>query len=307
VWNNPAKRQRMPGVAATIYDDQITIRELAEECTERHSLEVLEGTINRTLIELECKKQGIAVTEDDIDRETARMALAGVKAKSDGSPDVKAWLDLIAKKGISLDVYRYDAVWPTVALKKLVGDTVKVTEEDIQKGYEANYGERIRCLAIVLNDERRAQQVFEMARKKNTSENFGKLAAQYSVEPGSQALQGEVPPIRQHGGQPILEKEAFQLKTGELSGVIQVSDKFIILRCEGRTEPVKVDFAAAHDEIHRDLYEKKLRLAMAERFESMQEAAVIDNYLANTSHSPKPSKATPSTAHLPTLRQIPSR
>ena len=30
---------------------------------------------------------------------------------------------------------------------------------------------------------------------------------------------------------------------------------------------------------------------MAERFESMQEAAMVDNYLANTSHSPKPSKA----------------
>jgi hypothetical protein len=39
----------------------------------------------------------------------------------------------------------------------------------------------------------------------------------------------------------------------------------------------------------------------------MQESATIDNYLANTSHSPKPSKAPPSTARLPTLRQMPSR
>ena len=238
VWNDPARRQRMPGVAATVYDDQITIRELAEQCIARHGREVLEGTINRTLIELECKKQGITVSEEDIDREIERMAAAGVKAKSDGSPDVKAWLALMAKQGVTLDVYRHDAVWPTVAMKKLVADKVKVTEEDLQKGYEANYGERVRCLAIVLNDQRRAQQVFEMARKHNTSEYFGKLAAQYSVEPGSQALQGEVPPIRRHGGQPILEEEAFKLQPGELSGVIQVEDKFVILRCEGRTEPV---------------------------------------------------------------------
>jgi len=47
-------------------------------------------------------------------------------------------------------------------------------------------------------------------------------------------------------------------------------------------------------------------VALTERFEDMQEAAVVDNYLANTSHSPKPSK-TPSTAHLPTLRQMPVR
>ena len=181
-----------------------------------------------------------------------------------------------------------------------------MTEEDLKKGYEANYGQRVRCLAIVLNDARRAQQVFELARKHNTPEYFGKLAAQYSVEPGSQALQGEVPPIRRNGGQPKLEEEAFQLQPGELSGAIQVEDKFIILRCEGRTEPVKVNFAEVRDEIYRDIYEKKLQVAMTERFEEMKESATIDNYLANTSHSPAPSK-TPSTAHLPTLRQIPSR
>jgi parvulin-like peptidyl-prolyl isomerase len=306
VWNDPAKRRKMPGVAATVYDDQITIRELAEQCIARHGREVLEGTINRTLIELECKKQGVAVSEDDIDREIERMAAAGAKTKSDGSPDVKAWLALIAKQGITLDVYRHDAVWPTVAMKKLVADKVKVSDEDLQKGFEANYGERVRCLAIVLNDQRRAQDIFEKARRHNTSEDFGRLAAQYSVEPGSQALLGEVPPIRKNGGQPELEKAAFELHPGELSGIISVEDKFIILRCEGRTKPVVTNFADVRDEIYNDLHEKMLQVAMTERFEAMQEAAAIDNYLANTSHSPTLSKR-PSTAQLPTLRQLPSR
>ncbi len=306
VWNDPVKRRKMPGVAATVYDDQITIRELAEQCIARHGREVLEGTINRTLIELECRKQGVTVTEDDIDREIERMAAAGAKTKSDGSPDVKAWLALMAKQGITLDVYRHDAVWPTVAMKKLVADKVKVTDEDLQKGYEANYGERVRCLAIVLNDQRKAQEVFGMARTNNTAENFGKLAAQYSVEPGSQALQGEVPPIRKNGGQPKLEEEAFKLRDGELSGIISVEDKFVILRCEGRTKPVVSNFNDVKDEIYNDLHEKMLQVAMTDRFEAMQEAATIDNYLANTSHSPTPSKS-PSTAQLPTLRQLPSR
>jgi parvulin-like peptidyl-prolyl isomerase len=213
---------------------------------------------------------------------------------------------LIAKQGITLDVYRHDAVWPTVAMKKLVADKVKVSDEDLQKGFEANYGERVRCLAIVLNDQRRAQDIFEKARRHNTSEDFGRLAAQYSVEPGSQALQGEVPPIRKNGGQPELEKAAFELHPGELSGIISVEDKFVILRCEGRTKPVVTNFADVRDEIYNDLHEKMLQVAMTERFEAMQEAAAIDNYLANTSHSPTLSKR-PSTAQLPTLRQLPSR
>ena len=305
VWNDPARRAQMPGVAALINGDQITLRELAEECVARHGQETLEGMISRKILELACQRQGIAVTEKDIDQEIARAAATGVKSKPDGSPDVAAWLELVTKKqGVPLEVYRNDAVWPSVALKKLVGKKVEVTEEDIRRGYEANYGARVRCLAIVLNDQRHAQQVFEMARRDNTAKHFGELATQYSVEPGSKALAGEVPPIKKYGGQPILEEEAFKLKPGELSGIIQVGDKFIILRCEGYTKLLNVEFAQVRNDIYEDLLEKKLRLAMAECFEKLQESATIDNYLAGTSQSPKkPGEASPSTK-LPKLRQV---
>ena len=67
---------------------------------------------------------------------------------------------------------------------------------------------------------------------------FGELAAKYSVERSTRANFGEVPPIRMYGGQPQLEEEAFALQPGDLSGVINVDDKFIILLCEGYTKPI---------------------------------------------------------------------
>ena len=185
VWNQPAQRARMPGVAATADGTQITIRELAEECIARHGQEILEGAISRKLIEQACKRQNVVVTAAEIDREIARSAASGVKAKPDGSPDVNAWLELVTKKqGMSLEVYRNDVVWPSVALEKLAGDKIVISDEDLRKGFEANYGPRVRCLAIVMNNQRRAQQVFETAQKNNTSENFGDLAAQYSDRAG---------------------------------------------------------------------------------------------------------------------------
>jgi parvulin-like peptidyl-prolyl isomerase len=319
VWNDAAQQARMPGVAAVVNNTQITIRELAEECIARHGQEILEGAIGRKLLEQACRRQNVAVTAADIDQEIARLALAGVKAKPDGSADVDAWLEMVTQKqNTSIDVYRNDMIWPSVALQKLAGNKVVITDDDLRKGFEANYGPRVRCLAIVMNNQRRAQQVFELARKQNTSENFGELAAQYSIEPGSQALRGEVPPIKKFGGQPELEREAFALKPGELSGIIQVDDKFILLRCEGFTEPVaNVKFAAVRDDIYHDLYEKKLRLAMGDCFEKLQESAVIDNYLAGTSHAPKSTSGGPpmqpagssggrTPANLPTLRQVPA-
>src|SRR5690606_15777755 len=101
-----------------------------------------------------------------------------------------------------------------------------------------------------------AQEVWEKARANNTRENFGDLAQQYSVEASSRSLRGEVKPIQKHGGQPLLEKEAFSLQPGELSGIVQVADKFVILRCDGYTEPVKVTFDEVRPMLFEDLREK---------------------------------------------------
>ncbi len=96
-----------------------------------------------------------------------------------------------------------------------------------------------------------------------------------------------MPPIQQFGGQPELEKEAFALKPGEISGIIQMLDKFVILYLEGYTEPVKVKIEEVRNDIYEDIHEKKLRLAMAREFERIKDEAGIDNFLAGTSHSPQ--------------------
>ncbi|MFZ5832765.1 MAG: peptidylprolyl isomerase [Planctomycetota bacterium] len=306
VLNNPVLSRQMPGVAATINGVPIPLSDLAAHCIERHGEEVLDGAINRKLLEQACRSRNIQVTEEDMDEEIARAAAALVPPKADGSPDVEAWIKTVTEEqGITEEIYRADAVWPSVALRKLAIGDVQVTDEDLTRGFEANYGPRVRCRAIVLNNARRAQEVWEMARKKLTVENFGMLAEQYSVEPGSQSLRGEIPPIKRWGGQPVLEEAAFALKTGELSEIVQVTDKYVILLCEGFTEPVDVTFDQVRDEIKHDIFEKKLRLAMAEHFARIQESATIDNYLAGEVQSPqKPGEPSARAPSIPTLRQV---
>lgn len=292
IFNDPAKRKQMPGVAAIINGQQVTMRELAEECIERHGVEVLEGTINRRLLEQALRERNLTVADADLDAEVARAALLMGKVDQAGRPDVQGWLDTVEEEqGIPIDLYVHDAVWPSVALKKLVGDQVEVAPDDLKRGFEANYGPRVRCRAIVFNDLRRAQEVWEMARRNPTVEYFGDLAEQYSVEATSRSLRGQVPPIQRWGGQPLLEEEAFRLQPGELSGVVQVGDKFVMMLCEGKTEPKKVAFEEVQALLREDIYEKKLRIAMAEHFTELQDTAQIDNYLAGTSQSPKAKKA----------------
>ena len=120
------------------------------------------------------------------------------------------------------------------------------------------------------------------------SEFFGRLAEQYSIDP-SRSVQGRVPPIQKWGGLKSLEDQAFALDAGQMSGIVQVNDSYVILYCEGYTPTVKVSISdpTIRRELHDDIHEKKERLAMAEAFQRLKDAAQIDNYLAQTIQSPK--------------------
>ncbi len=289
VINDSELSQRYPGVAALIGDQvQIKTLELAEECIVRYGQDVLQSEVDRTLLLQALKLANKQVSQDDINNEIRRAAEAFGYRKSDGSVDLQAWLTFVTDGNLKkVDFYVADEVWKTCALKKLVETRVGVTEEDLQKGYEANFGAKVECLAIMLRDQRTALKVWQMASANPTEEYFGQLAKQYSVEPASQNNNGQVPPIRRHSGRPELEEEAFSLKSGEISKVVQVGGYFIILYCQGMTEPTVTEFEAVKEYLYQDILEKKMRLAMEDEFLAIRGDAQIDNFLAGTSQSGK--------------------
>lgn len=287
VYNDAKLRDAMPGVVATVNGDRVTMAELGQECLARHGDDVLEVEISHLLLRQALKASGVTLSQEDINSEMDHAAvLAGVVDKS-GKADRNRWVQMAtAEQGVTKEQYYRDSLWPSAALKRLTTGRVEVTDDDLQKGFEANYGEKVRCRAIVLGSLRRAQEVWDKARQNPSVEYFGDLAEEYSIEPSSRSLRGEVPPIRRYSGQPQLEEAAFSLADGQLSGIIQVADKFLILRSEGRTEPIGVVMEEVAHELQNDIFEKKLRLAMSQEFERLRASARIDNYLAGTSHAP---------------------
>lgn len=286
VMNDPELSKRHPGIAAKVDNYEIPLRMLAEECIARFANDMLEIEINRALLLQALKQSGQQVTREDIDNEIIRAAESFGYLTAQGEVDIQAWLNYTTNNDASkIDFYIEDEVWPTCALKKLVANQVSVTDDDMQKGFEANFGPQVEVLAIVLNDHRRALTVWNMASGNPTEEFFGKLAAQYSIEDASRANNGLVPPIQKHGGRPELEREAFSLKVGEISKVVQVDQYYIILYCMGLTEPKVFDFDAVRDTLRSDILEKKTRIAMNETFLKLRDDAQIDNYLTGTSQA----------------------
>lgn len=264
---------------ARVNNELIPYDAVAKECVARYGRDVLDDLINRVIIQQECEKRGVTVTEDEVTREIVRIA-------KKFNLDPAQWCQmLLAERNMTEDHYRKSVIWPMLALKKLAGEQVEITEEELHQAFRRNYGERVKARIIVCRDLRHAQKVWEEARKH--PEEFEKLAQEHSIDPNSRSLGGVVPPIPQFSGNTELENAAFKLKPDEISGIIQgLTGHYYILKCEGRTEQIVRDIAEVQDSLVDELKEAKTQRSVAAVFEKIKEEARVDNYLTSTTTGP---------------------
>ncbi len=277
----PADSAEQGTVLARVNNQTISYDVVAKESVDRHGKEILDNMINRLLIQQECDRQRITISKADVEEEIAKITQ---KYKL---PLDQWYAMLAAERGVSPTQYQNDVIWPMLALRRLAGlqAEAKVSEEDMLKAFERDYGPRVKARMIVVNGNvRQAGQIWEKC--KAEPDKFEDFAAEFSADPATRSLGGAVPPIRQHGGMPQLEEVAFKMKDGEISQIIEVGEQHFILKCEGRTEQVITDPKDVWDELFVQVTEEKTQLAVANTFQEIKDRAEIHNYLDRTSTAP---------------------
>ncbi len=266
----------------------ISYEDLASECIQRNGREVLDNVINRTLIQQACSQAGVSVSDAEVNNEIVRIS------KKFGLP-VDQWEKMLeSERGLTPIQYRRDVIWPMLALKKLAGQDVQITREKMKEAYYDNYGPRVKARMMVLDNLRRAQDIWEKVRA--TPAEFENFARDYSVEPNSRALGGTVPPIRRYSGaHEEIRKAAFKMAAdakketaGEaISGIIQVDmNQYVILKFEGMTDPVPHDEKDVEAQLSEELREREVQKMVAETFDKLKTQARIDNYLTGETSGP---------------------
>ncbi|MCL2347485.1 MAG: peptidylprolyl isomerase [Planctomycetaceae bacterium] len=288
---------RIPDVVATVNGMPIQAKTLAEICAVRYGNEILQAMVIRKIIEQQCQKQNVTVTQEEMQTELSKIAEKILPLTPDGKPDVNALVEMQCREqGLTPEAYFSNVIWPMLALKKMAASAVQVTDEDMTKAYEANFGVRVQALAIFLNSERKAFEVWELARKNLTKENFAQLARDYSVETTTQSTGGQIDPIPKYSGWPQMEEIAFALKPGEISEVIPFDTvngkQYIILYCLGRTEPTSEAYTEeVKKNLYADIYDKKMAIEVDGLLNRFYAGSTIDNYFAGKSQTPKTSIA----------------
>jgi len=257
--------------------DYIGRDELARECIARIGGEVLDELINRKVIELECTRLRITVTDAEVKQEVVRLC------KETGM-EASTWYQILkTRHNITPEQYHRNRIWPAMAMKKLVGASVTVSEQDLKTAYEHHFGARVKVRLIVYGNIRRANEAWNTLQK--SPEEFERIAKRDSIEPNSRSLGGLIPPIRRHHENPILEAAAFKLRLGEISAIVQygppTQSRFGILKCEGHTKP---EFAMkdVRDYLIKMVTEQKSQTEMARHLLAIKGRTRVDNYLRST-------------------------
>lgn len=272
-------QQQKSTAAALITRDgrsiEIPLKDLYEECARRVGNEVLDSVINRAIIQLACEGAGVSVSKAEVEQEIVRIA------KQFNIP-VETWLQMLqSERNITPDQYGKDVIWPMLALKKLAGDKAEVTDEDMHKAFHRNFGTRVEVRMIALDNIRRANEVWQKANL--NPEDFERLARDNSIDPNSKAMNGSVPPIARYSGNPKLEQAAFNLKKGEISGIIQYGHgNYVILKCEGFTEQIVQNIEEVREQLYADLVEEKVQEGVATLFENLKSTSTVHNYWNHT-------------------------
>lgn len=276
----PTVAGKKPEYLARVGKEPIPYELVAQEAVARHGKEILDDIINRMIIQQKCEEAGVSVTEEEIAAEVGRIAKRFNLAQDQ-------WYNMLqAERNISPQQYRQSVIWPMLSLKKLAGEQVDITEEEMEQAFVRNYGPRVKARLILLENQRRAQEVWEKC--KRNPDDFDKLAQEFSVDASSRALGGTIPPIPRYSGNDTLEGAAFRLKEGEISGLIELqTGRYAILKSEGKTEAVVNSIDEVRDQLYEELREAKTQQAVAKIFEQIKKEVPVDNFLTQTTTGPK--------------------
>jgi parvulin-like peptidyl-prolyl isomerase len=262
---------------ATIGRTVVTREELGEFLIARLGGDKLEYLVNRRILDLACQARNVSVSEQEVD--------AALKSDLDTiKVDEKVFeKDLLSKWNKNMYEWREDVIKPRLMLAKLTEGRVKVSEEEIKKGFEAYYGERLKCRMILYPPDQHKHAMMEYTRIRDSEEEFIRRAkSQPSATLAKDA--GLLPEFGRHAlGDENLEREAFRLQKGEITPLVGTPQGHVVLRCEERIPPdTSVKLEQVRDTIVKEITAKKSQQEMQVVFKELRDKAAPRLLLAGT-------------------------
>jgi parvulin-like peptidyl-prolyl isomerase len=259
----------------------ITREDFGEFLINRYGAEQIESLVNRVIIDKACQARGISATPEEIE--------AGLNddLKKMGNIDLKVFeKDFLGPYNKSVYEWREDVIRPRVLMAKLCRDGVKVTDQDLQQAFEAEYGEKLEGRMILWPADQTKYAMMQYTRIRDNPDAFNEMA-QHQASSTLAAKGGKIGPFgRGSLGNKDVEDEAFKLHPGEMTTLLETPEGNVVFKLDKRYPPNKaVTLDSVRDKLMREVFERKVQREMQTAFQVMREKS-RPNVLLKDSHTP---------------------
>ena len=258
---------------ATVDGEKITKEALYDEMESQYGASILDSLITNKLVELEAKKEGVQVTDAELEAELDAFI------ESYGGEDT--FNSALEYNGMTLDVFKKD-MKNSMLIEELLAPEVEITDEDMQTYFdenkeEFNQKEQVRASHILVEDEATAQEVLE---KINAGEDFAELAKEYSTD-GSAENGGDLGFFGKGDMVAEFEEAAWALEKDEVSDIVKSEFGYHIIKKTDYQAAEEAKFEDHKDEIKDALFYEEVNSLYPTFIEELKEKYEITNTLAD--------------------------
>jgi parvulin-like peptidyl-prolyl isomerase len=264
----PSQRSRQ---ILAVYNGQtsITREDFGEFLIARYGVEQIEFLINRRIIDRECQARGFSVTAEEIEAGLAD------DLKKMGSISLKVFeKDFLGPYHKNLYEWREDVIRPRLLMAKLCRDAVKVSEEDLQVAFTAEYGEKLEGRLILWPKEQTRYAMMQYTRIRDDKKAFDEMA-QHQACSTLAAKGGKIGPFgRGSLGNKDVEDEAFKLHPNEMTTLLETPEGNVVFKLDKHyPADTSVTLASVRDKLTREVFERKVQMEMQVAFKNLRDKA----------------------------------
>jgi parvulin-like peptidyl-prolyl isomerase len=233
-----------PGQVMRVHNKVITAEELIARVWDFESVlkpheRVLANSLtylrDTSLLEIEADRQGLRLTEKEVDAETARLIdniKQMVRQQTRGMIPYEEWLkEQGLDKEIFENAYLRERAW-VILMKRILINYFEETEPHIESKH---------ILVKTLDKANELHKRLQAVAANKLDEYFEDLAVQHSEDPGAGVTRGKLPRVYENDGTLVAEasEALWKLKDGEFSEPVKTDYGYHIFKRDRTITPVK--------------------------------------------------------------------
>ncbi|MFS8651773.1 MAG: peptidylprolyl isomerase [Caldibacillus sp.] len=235
---------------ALVDGEKITKEELTDRLISLYGEKVLNQLIVNKMIEIDAEKQGIEVSEDELNEELDKYySMYG------GEENFASFLEM---SGFKLEDFK-DDVKLSLLLDQILEERIEISDEEMKEYFEENkedfaQEEQVEASHILVEDKETA---FEVINKLNNGADFAELAKEYSIDEKTKDKGGELGYFGKGEMVKEFEEEVFAMEVNTISKPVETQYGFHVIKKTDHKPYQEANFEDVKEEVRQAILEQK--------------------------------------------------